>query len=184
MAFVQKCIPDAYHASIFDIPYDDLKKQGVKALFFDLDNTVIGYHQDELGQKEMQFIQKLAKKFKILILSNSSQKRVSHALRMTSFDYIWHAYKPTSIGFKKGLKIVGLRKGDVVMIGDQLMTDIYGAKRFGIKAFLVGSVKRSSDRKLTQMNRKIEAWVLKKIEKKYPKVYQERLYDYVQDHAL
>jgi predicted HAD superfamily phosphohydrolase YqeG len=41
MSVYQKCIPTEYVSSIFEIQYENLKKQGIKSLFFDLDNTII-----------------------------------------------------------------------------------------------------------------------------------------------
>lgn len=184
MSMYQKCIPDFYHASIFEIPYDLLKKQGITTLFFDLDNTLIAYDQEKLSDKEIDFLKELEKTFKIVIMSNSGYKRVSYALKGTDFMYLWHSAKPTKIGFKKALKMVDQEKKHVMMIGDQLMTDVYGAHRISIKVILVGSVKRSSDRKLTKINRWIEQIVLIKIMRKQPKLYQERLEEYVKNHAL
>lgn len=184
MSIYQKCIPDAYHASIFEIPYDLLKKQGITTLFFDLDNTIIAYDQHELGQKERDFLTQLSKDFNLLIMSNSGYQRVNGALKNTPFKYLWHALKPTKIGFKKALNMMGEKKDHVMMIGDQLMTDVYGAHRVPIKVILVGSVKRSSDRKLTKMNRWLEKRVLNKVMKKQPKLYEKRLKTYVEDHTL
>lgn len=184
MSMYQKCIPDFYHASIFEIPYDLLKKQGITTLFFDLDNTLIAYDQDQLSNKEIDFLKDLEKSFKIVIMSNSGYKRVSNALKETDFLFLWHSAKPTKIGFKKALKMVDQDKEHVMMIGDQLMTDVYGAHRMDLQVILVGSVKRSSDRRLTKINRWIENRILKKIMKKQPKLYQERLEEYVKNHAL
>ncbi len=179
MSVYQKCIPDAYVASIFEIQYANLKKQGIKSLFFDLDNTIIAYDEIKLNKKQVTFFKELKKDFNILIMSNSGYKRVSKAMEDLDLPFIWHAKKPLSFGFKKGLKALDTKKSETLIIGDQLMTDIYGATRFGIKSILVGSVKRKSDRKITKMNRKIESFILKKIEKKCPDLYRERLKTYV-----
>jgi uncharacterized protein len=184
MPIYKKCIPFAYYASIFEIPYFNLKEQGVKSLFFDLDNTIIGYDEDVLSQKHLDFFKELSKSFNVLIISNSNYKRVSHAVEMSGLPYIWYAKKPLKFGFKKALHMIGTEKHETVVIGDQLMTDIFGANRMGLKAILVQSVKRKSDRKITQFNRKIEGIILKKIEKKSPKLYVERLSQYVNDHKV
>ena len=184
MAFYQKCIPQSYSASIFDIDYKELKKQGISALFFDLDNTIIGYDEIELHEKHIELIKSLSTEFKVVILSNTSYKRVSKALMSVDVLFIWHATKPLKRGYKKALKMIDLKKENVMMIGDQLMTDIFGANRVGIKTILVKSVKRKSDRMVTKFNRKIENFVLKRIEKKYPDLYNERLKQYVKDHTL
>ena len=182
MAVYQKCIPHEYHASIFEIPYKTLKEQGIKSLFFDLDNTIIGYDEVSLSKDHIHLLNDLKKDFKVVIISNTSYKRVSLALKDIEVPFIWHAKKPLKFGFRKAVKLVNEDKNNVIMVGDQLMTDVFGSTRYGIKAILVRSVKRKSDRKITQFNRKIEQIVLKKIKKNLPDLYNERLKQYVQDH--
>lgn len=182
MPMYQKCIPHAYHASIFDIDYDQLKRQGIKSLFFDLDNTIIGYDEDALSETQLNFLKELKKEFDVLIISNTNYKRVYQAVHALDVPFIWHAKKPLSCGFRKAIKMVQRKKHEVVIIGDQLMTDVFGANRFGISAILVKSVKRKSDRKITQFNRKIEKVMLKKIEQKEPQLFESRLKQYVNDH--
>ena len=166
MSVYQKCIPTLYFASIFEIQYENLKKQGIKSLFFDLDNTIIAYDETKLSDKHITFFNELKKDFNILVISNSGYKRVSKAMVDLDLPYIWHAKKPLTFGFKKGLKMLGSKKSETMIVGDQLMTDVYGASRFGIKSILIASVKRKSDRKITQFNRKLENYFLAKIEKK------------------
>jgi putative phosphatase len=182
MSLYQKCIPDFYYQSIFEIPYQTLKEQGISTLFFDLDNTIIGYDEDLLSDVQIDFIKDLSKSFKIVVLSNSGYKRVSKALSNTDFNYVYHAVKPLKFGFKKALKITKANKEEVLVIGDQIVTDILGAHRTHLKAALIKSVKRKSDRKITKFNRKIETYILRRIKKKYPKLYQSRLEQYVRDH--
>lgn len=184
MNFYQKCIPDYYFKSIFEIPYHTLQEQGINTLFFDLDNTIISYDEDILSDKQVEFLNELRKTFKIVILSNSGYHRVSKALKNTDFSYIYHSTKPLKRGFKKALKMVQSKKSEVLVIGDQMMTDVLGAHRTGIKVALIESVKRKSDRKITQFNRKIEHIVLKKIKKKYPSLYESRLEAYVNAHQM
>jgi HAD superfamily phosphatase (TIGR01668 family) len=179
MSVYQKCIPTEYVSSIFEIQYENLKKQGIKSLFFDLDNTIIAYDEQQLSEQHVSFFNALRKDFNILIMSNSGYNRVSKAMVNLDLPYIWHAKKPLGFGFKKGLKMLNAKKSETLIIGDQLMTDVFGATRFGIKSILVASVKRKSDRKITKFNRKLENHFLKKIEKKLPDLYQERLKTYV-----
>ncbi len=182
MGLYQKCIPDFYYQSIFEIPYLTLNKQGISTLFFDLDNTIISYDEDQLSDSQITFLNELSKSFKLVILSNSGYKRVSNALKDTDFKYVYHSVKPLKTGFRKALKLSKSNPKEVMVIGDQIMTDVLGAHRTGLKVSLIKSVKRKSDRKITQFNRKIEKHVLKKISKKYPKLYQSRLEAYVNDH--
>lgn len=45
--------------------------------------------------------------------------------------------KPSTLMFRLALKLAGKRKEDAVMVGDQLDTDIEGARRAGIDSILV-----------------------------------------------
>lgn len=184
MALYQKCIPHAYAASIFDIDYKKLKKQGIRALFFDLDNTIIAYDETELDEKHLALIQELKNDFHIIVLSNTSYQRVSLALKHADVLFIWHATKPLKRGFKQAIKKINVQAEEVAMIGDQLMTDILGGNRLGMNTILVRSVKRKSDRWTTKINRKLEVGMLKKIEKNQPQTYLERLKPYVDDHEM
>lgn len=184
MNFYQKCIPDYYFKSIYEIPYHTLQEQGINTLFFDLDNTIISYDEDILSDKQVEFLKELRKSFKIVILSNSGYQRVSNALKNTDFSFIYHSTKPLKRGFKKALKMTGAKKNEVLVIGDQMMTDVLGAHRTGLNVALIQSVKRKSDRRITQFNRRIETMVLKKIKKRYPKLYESRLEAYVNAHKM
>lgn len=184
MKMYQKFIPDYYFNSILEIPYQLLKEQGVSTLFFDLDNTIIGYDEDELRQSQIDLFNELSQTFKILIISNSGYKRVSTALSKTTLPFVHHAFKPFKCGFRKAIKKIDSKKEEIVVIGDQLLTDVYGSHRIGLKIGLVKSVKRTSDRFVTKINRMMERYILKKIKRKHPLLYKERLEDYVNDHKM
>lgn len=179
MALYLNCIPKVFYQSIFEIPYHDLKEQGINTLFFDLDNTIISYDEIIIGEKECAFLSELKKEFKILIISNSNKKRVVHAVSNCDFPIIWRGKKPLKIEFKKALRILDSKINQTAVIGDQMMTDILGANRMNLYSILVFPIKRKSDVWMTKINRKIEKIILKKIAKKEPHLYEERLKAYV-----
>jgi uncharacterized protein len=177
-----KCIPDAYVRNIRDIDYKNLKKQGINALFFDLDNTIISYKDEMLDDDAIQFLNNLKVDFKIVIISNSGKTRVDGATKNSGFDTVSSGMKPTKSGFKRALLLADANVDETCVIGDQLMTDIFGAKRMGFHAILVKAVSRKTDRWMTKINRMIEKKMLKKIMKKEPILYKERLKAYVEDN--
>ena len=179
MALYLKCIPSLYAKTIFDIDYEDLLKQGIKALFFDLDNTIIGYDVSQIDSKSLELLTELNKQFKVLIISNSNKKRVAKATKNVPFPVIWRGVKPLKFGFKKALKTVKVDAKNACVIGDQMMTDILGGNRLGLKTLLVNPVTPKSDIWMTKINRLVEKRILKKIAKKQPKAYAERLAPYV-----
>ena len=52
-------------------------------------------------------------------------------------DYVYDAHKPSTKNYKKAMEIMGTDLSDTIFIGDQLFTDVYGAKRTGMRNILV-----------------------------------------------
>ena len=185
MAFYKYIKPTIYALSIQDIPYEELKKQGIHTLFFDLDNTVMSYDETLISKENIQFLNDLKTTFKIIIVSNSGYKRVSKASNHAKLEFIHSAKKPLKSGYKKALKKAACTKDKVVFIGDQLMTDIYGANKMNIVSILVKPVKQRSDHFFTRINRKIERFVIKKMFKNHSNLVTDALKAYAKDiHGL
>ena len=51
--------------------------------------------------------------------------------------YICDAHKPSTKNYKKAMEIMGTDVSNTVFVGDQLFTDVWGAKRAGIRNILV-----------------------------------------------
>ncbi len=52
-------------------------------------------------------------------------------------DYIFKAGKPKAAGYQRAMKVMGTKPESTMFVGDQLFTDIWGAKKAGIETFLV-----------------------------------------------
>lgn len=158
-------LPNMYKKTIFDINYHKLKKMGIKILLFDLDNTLCLIEEKEPTKEVISFIKQLEKDFKIVVFSNNSKKRVSRFSALLGSDYIYWARKPLLKGFIKVILKYKCQKNEVAVIGDQLITDIYGGNKFGILTILIDPL-GNKDLKITFLNRYLENKVLKKYEQK------------------
>lgn len=178
----KKIVPSHYVKSILDIDYDSLYKQGIRALFFDLDNTIIPYDVNIVPDEFKVFLESLLDRFKIVVTSNSKKKRVSKAVsNLGGIPYVSFSTKPLKFGFKRAMKLVGAKREEVAVIGDQLMTDILGANRMKFRvAIFVYPVKKRSDHFLTRTNRKLEMIFIRKIKRKMPEKYEEVLKEYAE----
>ena len=181
MSIYLKCIPNKYYSSIDKIDYEQLKNKNIKVLIFDLDNTLIDYDIKVIPNETIYFLKELEKDFKVVILSNSKKKRVGLAVG-SNFKYFSFAKKPLKFGFKKVKKHFNLEKEEIAIIGDQLVTDILGGNRFGIKTILVDPIDKNTEKISTKINRRIEKFFVKKIVKKVPLEKREVLKDYVQKY--
>ena len=61
-------IPDIYQKSIYSINYKKLKKNGIKCLLFDLDNTLVTYKETVPDSKLKELFAHLEEDFKVIII--------------------------------------------------------------------------------------------------------------------
>ena len=159
-----KYIPDIYQRTITDIDYGRLKELGIKCLIFDLDNTIALIDENSISTSTKKLFEKLRKDFVITIVSNNFEKRISSICNPINTPYVSFAMKPFGFGFKKIQRDFNLKKEEMCIIGDQLMTDILGGNRFGIYTVLVDPMAQK-DLKVTSINRRIEREKIKKLTK-------------------
>lgn len=171
---MNKKVPNEFYPNIYNINYQNLKDKGITTLFFDLDNTLIPYDVSLLTDKVVNFLKELEKDFKVLIITNNNNKRTKLAVG-DNFLFLANAKKPFECGFKKGLELTNSNQSQVASIGDQLMTDVVGAKKMGFYSILVNPVDPKSEGIPTKINRFRERCLLRRINKKDPKLYKERL---------
>ncbi len=159
-------IPDIYQKSIYDIDYKKLKKNGIKCLIFDLDNTISPININKPTKKLRDLIEILKDmKFKVLIVSNSPKKRVEPFKDILGVDSAYLSFKPLKKKYLKILKIYKLKNNQIACIGDQLLTDIWGANRMEFVSILVNPI-GTTDYALTKFNRMIEPFIYNKLERK------------------
>ena len=129
--------PDEYLDSTYVINFDDLYAQGYRGLLFDIDNTLVphGAPADERAKKLFARLQEIG--FQCCLLSNNKEGRVKMFNEEIGVNYIYDAHKPSTKNYKKAMEIMGTDLDNTIFIGDQLFTDVYGAKRTGIRNILV-----------------------------------------------
>lgn len=131
--------PDEYLGSAYDIDYEKLYEEGVRGIIFDIDNTLV-MHDAPPDDRSVRLLNDLDKMgFKILFLSNNKEPRVK-SFRDNSVKnalYIFKASKPRRGGYIRAMEMMGTTKETTVFIGDQLFTDLWGAKRSGMMSILV-----------------------------------------------
>ncbi len=130
--------PTYYFDGIEKIDIKFLKKNKIKGLIMDVDNTIIDSHR-VIRDEKMKWIGEIHKAgIKICILSNSSKlDKVSTVANSIGVPYLLNGMKPAKKGFNMAIDILELKKEDVAIVGDQIFTDVWGGNRFGIKSILV-----------------------------------------------
>ncbi|MDE6656551.1 MAG: YqeG family HAD IIIA-type phosphatase [Anaeroplasmataceae bacterium] len=181
---LKKLIPNDYYRTIEDIPYNKLYADGFRLILTDLDNTLISYLEKEPTDALYLWKEKIeAMGFEIVIVSNSRKDRVEHFANLLHLPFVKFAKKPLLFGMKKALKCASreYKKEEILEIGDQLMTDVFASRRLGVHTILVKAIDKKTEILPTKINRKLEHFFLSLIEKRHPRLYQQKLDQYVVD---
>lgn len=136
----QKFYPDQTSRSSYEINYRNLWESGSRGLIFDIDNTLVphGAPSDEACEELIRQLKEIG--FQIVLLSNNKQERVHKFNEKLDVLTIFKANKPSVKNYLKAVSMMNLSKEEVVFIGDQVFTDIWGAKKAGIKNILVSPI--------------------------------------------
>ena len=162
---MERFIPDMYQKSIYAINYKKLKKRGIKCLLFDMDNTIASYAESEPSQDVKELFHYLSKDFKIIIISNSHKKRLRPFKEILNVDTAFSSKKPLKRKYLKIMELYGFKPEEMACIGDQIITDIWGANRIGALSILVNSI-GTEEPFVTKFNRFFERRILKRLHKK------------------
>ena len=162
----EKFFPDFYYESIFEVPYKELKKQDIKALIFDIDNTLAPYHVRRPPEKTASLLGRLQRMgFKVCLLSNNGRRRLDRFNENLKLPAFHLGLKPLPGKAKKVLKQIGVEPQNAAIIGDQIFTDIWCGKRLKLKTILVKPLSKK-DVWTVKLKRGIEKSVLSAFLKK------------------
>jgi len=149
----KKFIPFAHAKSIYEIDVDFYKRNGVTTLFMDLDNTLDSFKAREPKEETINLV-KILKENGInpIIISNNNASRVSGYANLLGVEFLSSARKPFSMKIKKEIAKRGIDKNNVMLVGDQMMTDVLAANGAKIKVVLTEKIVKE-DQWTTHINR-------------------------------
>lgn len=171
---IEDYIPTFAVEAVYDLTPESLRRHGIKAVLVDLDNTLIAWNNPD-GTPELRawLDEMTTADIPVVVVSNNKHARVKRAVEKFGVDFVSRAMKPFTKGINQAIDRYGFNREEVVMVGDQLMTDIRASHRAGIRSILVKPLV-TSDAWNTKFNRTRERRILAKIEEKYGKlVYQK-----------
>ncbi|WP_070120740.1 YqeG family HAD IIIA-type phosphatase [Bacillus marinisedimentorum] len=169
-----KFLPNEHVRSVYEITPAKLKERGVKGVITDLDNTLVAWDEPYATPELIRWFKTLEENgIVVTIISNNDKQRVTAFSEPLGLPFIYRAQKPMSKAFNQALKDMKLSKDEVVVIGDQLLTDVLGANSIGLHSILVVPVAQS-DGFFTKFNRKVESTILSWMRKKGMIYWEEK----------
>lgn len=158
-----KLYPKLYLNNVTEINTQMLDQYQIKGIILDVDNTLINYDKVLLKGLEQWIIRIKKEKVKFCIVSNSDDKnKVETIAKRLDIPYFYFAMKPLKSGFKKAQKLLQLESKNIAVVGDQILTDVWGANRCNMFSILVKPIDEK-DIWITKLKRPIENKILKKV---------------------
>lgn len=158
---LKRFFPQQYSNSIFEIDFAGLYERGIRGLILDVDNTLVTYDIPEPPEEIVSFLNQLTGQgFKICLLSNNGEQRVKIFNERLKLNAIHKAGKPQKKGINRAVALMELQCDEVVLIGDQLFTDVWCGNRCGIHTILVKPI-ALRDEWTVRLKRIPEKWVMK-----------------------
>jgi len=129
--------PDAYVASTYVIDFERLYEKGYRGLIFDIDNTLVPHGAPADHRARMLFERLRRIGFATCLISNNQEPRVKPFADQVESAYVYDAHKPSTRNYRKAMELMATDEETTLFVGDQLFTDVWGAKRTGIRSVLV-----------------------------------------------
>lgn len=154
-----KFYPDNETESAYGIDYGDLYGKGYRGVIFDIDNTLVphGAPADDRAVELFRNLRKLG--FQTMLLSNNKEPRVRPFGDSVGSGYLCNAGKPGRAGYERAMELMGTDTDSTLFVGDQLFTDVWGAKKAGIVTYLVKPIHPKEEIQIV-LKRRLEHIVL------------------------
>ena len=127
--------PDHEAESVYGLDYEGFHEKGFRGVIFDIDNTLVphGAPADKAAVELFARLHEIG--FETLLLS-----------------------KPGKAGYRKAMERMGTLPETTLFVGDQLFTDVWGAKKAGIMTYLVKPIHPKEEIQIV-LKRRLE-WIV------------------------
>ncbi len=158
MAFFE---PDRYFSRLSKIDIKkDIIEEGLSNVLLDVDNTILTRDTHEIP-RDVGFWLSTARNagLQFCLLTNNWHSNVYELAASLDLPIVGNALKPLPPGYLMALRKIGAQRKNTVVIGDQLLTDVFGAHFVGMKAYLLRPLVKH-DLKHTLLLRNLENIIL------------------------
>ena len=151
--------PNYYVQSFKTLNIQKLHEMGIQLLLCDIDNTLVEHGKEATEQAKRLFSRLKKIGYECCLISNNKKKRVHSFNEKIGVHTVFNAHKPAKKGYFYAMELMNTRPENTIFVGDQLFTDIFGAKRIGLKNFLVKPINEKEEIQIV-LKRKLEKIVL------------------------
>lgn len=163
---MRKFIPTYYAKHLYTVTPAFFKEIGIETLVLDLDNTLASYRELTASKETLAYLDALKKTgLTLFLVSNNKGQRVQTYATSAGLLYLAGARKPLTKRLRTFLKNKNVNLNTVMMVGDQLLTDVFCANNLGVKILLTDPLVKE-DQWTTHFNRLLDRPIRKRLKAK------------------
>jgi len=125
--------------SLHSVQLEELWTRGKRLILLDVDNTLVKWHTEDFSEEILGWLRRAKDLgFDICIISNTNRvERLERIAALVGAGTVRGRPKPSRAMYRLALIKYHRKADEAIMIGDQLITDVFGANRSGIEAIWV-----------------------------------------------
>lgn len=152
--------PDRFAPRLSEVPLSELEEAGIRGIILDLDNTIVCWGGSDIAEEHLAWVRAARDRgVRMVMLSNNFSDRVTQIARQMEIPFVANACKPSPLGFIRALRVLGLPRKSVAVVGDQLFTDVLGGRICGLYTILTEPLEKK-DHPITNVFRFFERLML------------------------
>lgn len=130
--------PTFWLKNVMQIDKEFLKKNRVRALILDMDNT-LSMHDDPAAEDGvLEWLDEMRRLgIKMRVVSNNSTRRVEPLANALGLEFTANGAKPLTFGVNRAVKAMKVSRRETLVVGDQIFTDVAAGNLAGIRTVLV-----------------------------------------------
>ncbi len=130
--------PTVAMEKVSDISPELLREMGVDAILLDVDNTLAPPTEKEPYHDVQEWIDEIRRAgFAVVICSNNYHSRIRPFSESVGLECVAMSLKPFPFGFNRAKRKLKEKPKAVVVVGDQVYTDVLGANLAGMQSILL-----------------------------------------------
>ncbi|MCD8196539.1 MAG: HAD-IIIA family hydrolase [Lachnospiraceae bacterium] len=153
--FFRNLYPNQAVYSAYDLDWETLSMV-YRGVMFDIDNTLVPHGAPADERAKRLFVRLRGLGMGTMLVSNNGEERVRPFAEQVDSGYVCKAGKPKAGGYLEAMRRMGTTPANTLFVGDQIFTDIWGARRAGVFTILTDPLDPSTDEPQIVVKRLLE----------------------------
>ena len=131
-------LPTVAVDKVTDITPKLIRAMNARAIILDVDNTLAIHGSQVPFEGTIEWTRKMLENgISIIIMSNNFKKRVEPFAAKYGLPFLSLSLKPLPVAYYRAIHQMGVKRKEVVVVGDQVFTDVIGSNLAFMKSILL-----------------------------------------------